>query len=281
MNRVIDTIGRHPGTLVWVRRALLAALTALAAWLLVRLIVGLVAPSSLYETVLIESAGPSQTASNTVDYDFSYNPFVAGEADPVVVEAPDLSEDAPETTLNLQLNGLRAGTNGSAYIRTPNGQEDTFYIGEEIMAGVILRGVFPTHVLIEVNGQRQRLTTEDAKAARADARRAPSGRASGQALQTLRAPDATTLLSQMQIVAALDADMNRVGIKLRPRSSGVDLESYGLREDDTLTRFAGQSLASGLPDLAALRRAVSPGRPVQVDIIRDGQPMTITIGSSQ
>ena len=281
MNSVLNKIGDNPSAIVWLRRLLLAGLTALAVWLAVRLIIGLVTPTSLYEPVLIGSATPVQTASGPVNYDFSYNPFAGGEADPVITAEPNLSDDAPETTLNLQLNGLRAGSNGSAFIRTPNGEEDNFYIGQEIMSGVILRGVFPNHVLIDVNGQMQRLTTEDAKAARANGGRNSSGALSRQGLQTLRAPDATSFLSQVQIIPAFDIDMNRVGIKLKPRSAGVDLGSYGLTEYDIVTRIGGQSLASGLPDLASLRRVITPGRPVSVDIVRNGQPQTITIGSSQ
>ncbi|MGB6231172.1 MAG: type II secretion system protein N [Litorimonas sp.] len=276
MSRFGTTIAGAP--LLWLRRALLLGLTALAAWLAVRLVLALVEPSSRFQPVLV-AAGPASVQSAARVFDFSYDPFNTAQDVEVVVEVPDPGEDAPETTLNLELKGLRAGDNGSAFIRTPNGDEDNYYVGEEIMPSVVLRGVFPDFVLLDVNGQRQRLTTAEAKAARAASRGGRVDRPSG--LQTLRAPDAATLLSQVQLTPQLDEGMNRIGVRLNSRSAGVDLEAYGLRENDVVTRFAGQSLTSGLPDIASLRRAVTPGRPVAVDILRDGQPMTITIGSSQ
>jgi general secretion pathway protein C len=221
----------------------------------------------------------TMAASQT--YDFSTNPFAAGDS--VIADEPtvDTGDDAPETTLKLQLKGLRSGENGTAFIRTPDGQEDNVYIGEEIMPGVYLRGVFPTHALIDVNGQTQRLTTDDAKAARRQAANPQSGsspRSGG--LQTLRSADASALLSQVQIIPSFDIQMNRIGVMIKPRTSGVDLSAFGLRDGDIITRFAGQNVVSGLPDIGALRRSAGSGRPVVVDLIRDGQPMTITIGSS-
>lgn len=204
----------------------------------------------------------------------------------MAVAAVDPGTDAPETTLDLRLNGLRSGQNGSAYIRTPDGQDRNYYGSEEVMPGVVLTGVFPGYVLIQVNGQTQRLTMEDTRLTRQASPGGPNENSTaGQAgLQTLRAPDAESLLSQVKIVPALDrgpgGGTQRVGVRISPRSSGVDLSTYGLRDGDIIVRFAGQSLTSGLPDIAALRRATSPGRPVSVDILRDGQPMTITIGSA-
>lgn len=265
--------------LVWVRRVLLLGFSALAVWLLVKLVLALMTPSSLWEPVLI--AGATQTgASPSRDYDFTYNPFAAGDTSDDIEPAVETGDDAPETTLNLQLKGLRSGENGTAFILTPNGQEDNVYIGEEIMPGVYLRGVFPTYVLIDVNGQTQRLTTEDAKAERSRNARSPNGASPLSAgLQTIRRPDAAALLSQVQIIPSFDADMNRNGVIVSPRTSAIDLSTFGLRDGDVITRFAGQSVVSGLPDIGALRRSAGSGRPVTVDIIRDGQPMTITIGS--
>jgi type II secretory pathway component PulC len=265
--------------LVWMRHALLVGFSALAVWLLVKLALALTTPSSLWEPILVSKSTQIEATSSR-DYDFTYNPFAAGDTAEDPAPIVDTGDDAPETTLNLQLKGLRSGENGTAFILTPNGQEDNIYIGEEIMQGVYLRGVFPTYALIDVNGQTQRLTTEDAKADRSRNARSPNGesqRSTG--LQTIRRPDAAALLSQVQIIPSFDADMNRNGVIVSPRTSAIDLSTFGLRTGDVITRFAGQSVVSGLPDIGALRRSAGSGRPVTVDIIREGQPMTITIGS--
>lgn len=275
MNRPAHILTAVPSTsLLTVRRLVLAGLTMLSAWLAVKLVLAMIEPSSRWAPVLVAQASPA-SAQAMRDYDFSHNPFAAGDADAIVI-APEPDQDAPETTLNLQLKGLRSGDNGVAFVRTPDGNQDNYYISDEIMPGVILRGVFPDYVLIDVNGQTQRLTTDDAKAARStqNTQSRPSG------LQTMQSADAARLLSQIQIIPAFDQDMNRTGLSVKPRSSAVDLSVYGLRNGDIITRFAGQSTVSGMPDIAAMRRTVSSGRPVIVDIIRDGQPMSITIGSA-
>ncbi len=261
--------------LVWLRRGLLLAFTALATWLAVKLILAITAPSSLWEPVMVARSEPS-VATTSRTYDFSYNPFAVGTADALETLVIDPAGDPPETTLNLELKGLRSGENGTVFIRTPDGQEDNYYIGDEIMPNVILRGVFPNYVLIDLNGQTQRLTTEDAKLARTSG----STQARTVTLQTLRSADAATLLSQVDIRPYLDIDLNRVGVTVTPRSSAIDLSTYGLQSGDIITRFAGQSLTSGFPDIAALRHSAGSRRPVLVDIIRDGQPMTVTIKSS-
>lgn len=273
-NSVTNSTQNSAAALVWVRRALLVILVALGAYLAVRLILALLSPSSLWEPVLV--AGPVQaSAALNPTYDFSYNPFEAGDGndDPEPVATP--GTDAPETTLNLTLVGLRSGENGTAFIRTPDNQDKNYYVDDEIMPGVVLNGVFPNYVLIRVNGQTQRLTMEDARTPT----RQGSSAGDRPALQTLRSADASTLLSQARLYVAEGDNGNRIGVRVEPRTPAFDLSDYGFERGDIITRFAGQSLSSGLPDMTALRRVASAGRPVDVDIIRDGKPMTITIGN--
>lgn len=260
---------------LWIRRALALILTIMAVILVVRLVIALLAPKSLWEPVQTVSA-PAVQAATARDYDFSNNPFVGGGREAEVAEIViDPGTDAPETTLNLELKGLRAGSNGSAFIRTPDGNEDNFYIDDEVMSGVILRGVFPDYILLDVNGQRQRLTTEEAKAARAGANQA----ARAQSLSTLRTVDASDFLSKVQIIPQLNRQMERVGVSVKPRSAGVDLSDFGLQDGDIITSLAGVSLTSGFPDMADLRRRIRPGQPVRLTLLREGQPMTLTIGA--
>ena len=273
-NTVASWVRPSKGGVGWVRRVCLAAVVMLAVFLLVRLVLAVIAPTSLWEPVLV--AGPSQTSiTSDGPYDFSYNPFEVGDDDGPVAPEPAPGTDAPETTLNLVLVGLRSGENGTAFIRTPDNQDKNYYVDDEVMPGVILQGVFPGYVLIRVNGQTQRLTMEEP---RLQGQRNASGVERG-SLQTLRTIDAATLLSQARFSVAEDESGARVGVTIEPRTPALDLSAYGLERGDVITRFAGQSLSSGLPDISALRRIASSGRPVDVDIIRDGKPMTLTIGN--
>ena len=268
------------GALPVLRRVVLFALIALAGYLAVRLVLAIVAPESRFEPV--ELAAPVQaSATAPQSYDFSYNPFSAGDATetvetPDVTEAPS-TEDAPETTLNLTLTGLRAGPNGSAFIQTPDGQADNYYVGDEIMNGVYLREVRVDHIVIDVNGQVQKLTSEDAKNARREGANAAPSRGAGK-LSTLKSVSPEDLITKFEIRAQLDMDGERQGVTLKPRSPGVSIEDYGFETGDIFTSIAGQALTSGFPDIVALRRAIQPGRPVVVQILRDGAPMSITVG---
>lgn len=258
----------------WARRVSLAVVTMLGVYLLVRLGLAILSPSSLWSPVLV-AAPPQSVSVPTGSYDFSYNPFEVGDDTSEEGVAPPPGTDAPETTLNLTLVGLRSGENGTAFIRTPDNQDKNYYIDDEIMPGVVLNGVFPNYVLIRVNGQTQRLTMDDAR----DQRQAGQASPPRAGLQTLRTADAQTLLSQARLSVAMDDNGNRIGVSIEPRTPALNLTSYGLQQGDIITRFAGQNLSSGLPDMSVLRRVANSGRPVDVDILRDGKPMTITIGN--
>ena len=259
------------------RLTLLALLVAVAIILAVRFVLVILSPTSVWDTVSINAVAPSQPAQIRT-YDFSYDPFLGGGEDIIVTPVIDTGSDAPETTLNLTLKGMRAGDNGSAFLRTPDGNEDNFYIDDEILSGVFLRGVFPDYVLLDVNGQRQRLTTDDAKAARRQSGN-PNGQTPTSTLSTIRPPDATDLLSKVQIIPNFSSKMKRNGVVLKPRSAGVKLSDFGLQDGDVLTSIAGVSLAEGVPNISDIRRRIRPGTPVRVTIIRDEQPLTLTLGS--
>ncbi|MEL6688226.1 MAG: type II secretion system protein N [Pseudomonadota bacterium] len=275
MANPVATLLRAPtSAMLWVRRVCLALVAMVAVYLAVRLILALAAPNSLWEPTLV--AGPSQatTASARV-YDFSYNPFEVGDdaVEPIIEATP--GTDAPETTLNLTLVGQRSGENGTAFIRTPDNQDKNYYVDDEVMPGVVLEGVFPGYVLIRVNGQTQRLTMEDGASVSARGQSAPAR----SSLQTIRSADAQTFLSQARLTLFNDELGNRVGVQIEPRTPAFNLADYGLQQGDVITRFAGQNLQRGNLDITALRRVAASGRPIDVELIREGKPMTITIGT--
>lgn len=81
----------------------------------------------------------------------SFDPFfrLSGDAGPVVV-----------TSLDLKLFGVRvdhASGRGSAIIGTPEGQQRSFAVGDEIMPGVTLTGVSFDNVTIDRGGTQEQL----------------------------------------------------------------------------------------------------------------------------
>ena len=81
----------------------------------------------------------------------SFDPFfrLSGDAGPAVV-----------TSLNLKLYGVRedrASGRGSAIISTPDGQQKSFAVGEEIVPGVTLKAVNFDSVTISRGGASEQL----------------------------------------------------------------------------------------------------------------------------
>lgn len=68
---------------------------------------------------------------------------------------------APETMLNLQLFGIRAGRDagpGSAIVATPDNVQGVFTVGQEIMPGVRLEQILPDRIVIRRNGVTETLS---------------------------------------------------------------------------------------------------------------------------
>jgi general secretion pathway protein C len=82
------------------------------------------------------------------------NPFASDVEDEVIVTAP-------ETSLNLQLDGLRmsnvADVAGNAIIRATNGQSENYQIGDEVIAGVTLERILSDRVIINRDGANETL----------------------------------------------------------------------------------------------------------------------------
>lgn len=85
------------------------------------------------------------------------------ETDPFHPDAPAGSQDirrqaradAPETTLDLKLHGVRLGAvsrTGTATIQTPDRKQNVYAIGDEIIDGVVLEAIFPESVTISRRG---------------------------------------------------------------------------------------------------------------------------------
>ena len=69
------------------------------------------------------------------------------------------------------------------------------------------------------------------------------------------------------------------GFSIKARQDEGVLKQFGLRSGDVVTAVNGDSLLQGTPDLQGLIAKYSQARQVELDIIRDGRPVTVQIGS--
>lgn len=198
---------------------------------------------------------------------------VAATADitPALAFAPfgkGAATDATQATaLPLKLKGVFAASPASlsvAYIEVSGEPAKPFRIGEAPGGGTI-EGILRDRVILRVAGRIEylafpdpTLTTEQQQAAAAPP--APPPPASG------RSPDAVALSS------ALVSGLSPVpgGVQIGPGAPP------GLQQGDVITSVNGRAINTQAQAATALATAQSQGS-VQVQITRDGKPVTLTI----
>lgn len=246
---------------------------AAIGWLLVRIILGLLNPESLYAPeVIVPPVSTPLQAGVTKSYDFSTDPFTREE---VVAEVAELRSDAPETTLNLSLQG--STTQSSVIMEMPSGEQKNLRIGEDVMNGVSLRAIGKDFVTLDVNGEVQRLTLERVKIELKSGPVITSRPPAPVVLNAPRRAEMEKLFAQVNIIPALDRSGKRQGFKVEPKT-GADLSVLGLQEGDILTRIGPVLLGRNQTNIAELRDLISTGAAQDFEVIRDGSPVTIRIG---
>ena len=92
--------------------------------------------------------------------------------------------------------------------------------------------------------------------------------------------NAQTLLNQINISPDFGLENGQKvqrGFKINPKS-GVDLSAYGLKSGDVLTRIGPLQLNTERLDFQTLQNLISQGAAQDVEILRNGNPVTIRIG---
>lgn len=186
----------------------------------------------------------------------------ASVAGPVAAGA---ASRAPETMLNLQLFGIRAGLGGapgSAIVGTPDNQQGAYYVGQEIMSGVRLEQVLPDRVVIRRNGVAESLSFDR-----------------DSALQTAAVAPATSLPAAEERRLDFDA-MKALAMVLRvsPAERGLLLEGSsdpsamqqtGLEPGDLLLSVNGTAVSD--PGSLASLAAAGAAQGLTLEIERKGQ----------
>lgn len=203
-----------------------------------------------------------------------FDPFfrLSGGAGPVVV-----------TALDLKLFGVRqdqASGRGSAIIATPDGQQKSYAVGDEIMPGVALAAVEFDSVTITRAGSSEQLFMDQSKAAGAAV---PEGATERTAPPAAAAPSAPyvpgRLASQLAIQPRLNGD-RLTGVVLRPDGGGDAFRASGLQPGDVLIAINGQRL-NNLDQLSGLREQLAGPRGANVQVERGGRVMSLQLRTSR
>jgi general secretion pathway protein C len=192
------------------------------------------------------------------------------------------------TSLQLTLFGTRmddAQARGAAILAGPDGLQRSVSVGEEVVPGVVLRGVAFDHVTLERGGAREDLfldqSTKTSVDAPAPAPAAALGALPGSDPRVPRDSDAgggamSPDRLRTDITAIPQIEGGRVvGLTVRGQG-GNAFRASGLRDGDVVTQVAGRPV-SGAADLDQFTRERAPGGSVPVTVQRNGQAVALSI----
>lgn len=215
------------------------------------------------------------------------NPFQQGEDEVVVA-------DAPETNLNLNLDGLRMSTEGgeagNAIIRTPNGVGKNYSVGDEILPGVTLERILSDRVIINRDGASETLMlggrgaglsviTDDSQIVTtrdepSTATNPPS--ANDTASDIIEA----TIAGPELLLSSVNAGPVRIngaitGYRLDPLGSADAMQQAGLAPGDVLQQINGVSVAQ--LDTSDVIERIGSAETVDLTVNRNGSEQTIRL----
>lgn len=220
------------------------------------------------------------------------DPFYRKIAD---IEAPQETTAIPESNLNIEVFGLRAGTDGqgSAIVKMQgdDGQK-LVQVGDQMSAGVTLAGVYPDRLEVRRRGNREAvyLRPQVERGARAAAPTRPGAgvaqRARPTARQTMRSsrpappaysPGAERISSAIKGLALSPVRRNSriVGFRM-PDIVPPMVAALGLEGGDILLKANGSSLAS-FERIEELGEELAGAARLELEIERRGQTIVQAI----
>ncbi len=247
--------------------AMLLALTALEIF----------APLPVPKGDVLAARSAAQTATSEI---LARNPFPKAALDPVPI---DTGPALAETALDLTLTGVWPHeSNGSAIIRRPDGKEQRFATGDEIVSGVILYAVYSDQVVIEQNGVRESLrfeskvTPERTVAAEPAS---PSPTTSQKIENTLSAGSTGAALAGAFKLAPATNAAGEPALALFAGGNRALFESAGLRDGDIVLSING-SVAPQSPGeaLALLGSSIQTGR-IMLVVEREGEQLAVALSA--
>ncbi|WP_229956031.1 type II secretion system protein N [Parasphingorhabdus litoris] len=192
------------------------------------------------------------------------------------------------TSLQLTLFGIRMNEGsglGSAILAGPDGVQQSYAVGEEIMSGVKLDVVNFDHVVIDRGGTRESLYLDQSIPAQTvggeDAETSqPAGLQTPSRESPLGQAPAAAVIANAVDLAPRSADGKVTGIVVSPRGDGDLFRAAGFMDGDIIVSVNGQPISSA-SDIAALKNQLAPGGRVSVEVERgaDTVPIAINMGT--
>lgn len=178
------------------------------------------------------------------------------------------------TSLPLKLFGVRidqAMGRGSAIIATPDGLQNSYAVGDEVVPGVKLKSVSFDSVTITRGVTDEQLFLDQSVAA------APAAAPTPAAIKSVTSPQA--LAAAIDILPRLQ-DGKPTGVVLNPKGSPDTFNALGLRPGDVLTQINSKGTMT-IAEASAAIASLSPGTPLTFTVERGGQMVTVAAGGAK
>ncbi|MES2156777.1 MAG: type II secretion system protein N [Pseudomonadota bacterium] len=194
--------------------------------------------------------------------------------------APAQSGNAVVTSLALTLYGIRLNEGsgqGSAIIASPDGVQNSFAVGDEVLPGVVLKSVAFDHVTIDRGGAEEQIFIDQSTPA-PDAAPAPADNAGWQsaAPPPPAAPGGgigPTADSLKRDIGFAPRMQNGRVTGLVVSAKGPGFASAGFRPGDIVTQVNGQPLG----DLQALQNQIAPGARLSLTVERGAAVASVNL----
>ena len=177
-------------------------------------------------------------------------------------------------------------------MRTPDNKEGNYRLGDEIVDGVTLQAVNKDFVVLDVDGQIQRLTFERGDDTglvnkTADTEETPRtsitvNSPTSQSPATAQSPEISGNVSALFQNISLRRVMKNgqlTGYSVKANRPGVDLTPYGFSKGDIVTAIGGTDITRGRPDFLNLFEQAANSGGTEVTVLRNGQTRTIKLGT--
>ena len=213
-------------------------------------------------------------------------------------------KNAPDTSLNLKLNGVLAlgGGEGFAIIQNETKKHKFYQIDEEITSGVTLHSVFSDYVLLNRAGRTEKLSLPKAASKGLNATNATTNlpvntsfRRSSR--QTNDPPSPATTQSNTPSLASLKQQLTKnpsslakyisissandeqtgefMGYRVKPNGNNSELfDELGLMENDVITAINAIALDNPNKATQAFQKLVSASE-LQITVLRAGSEITL------
>ena len=196
--------------------------------------------------------------------------------DPFFRGGPQQAGGGVVTSLALTVYGIRLNEGsglGSAIVAGPDGVQNSFAVGDEIMPGVTLKAVAFDHITIDRGGAEEQLFLDQSQPAAPPtdaAMPAPGGPAPQVGLDN---PTAESIRRDIGFTPRMQAG-RITGLILIPRGPGF--QGAGFQPGDIVTQIDGRPVGS-VGDLQALQGKILPGARISLTVERGAAPATVNL----